>query len=462
MDAKKQMPKLTKAYIEKVEPPPESYVIHWDDRIAGYGLRVTKNGVRTFIAQGRIKGKVAVLTIGRFGLFTEEQARRKAQSLLQGMREGINLLATNKADEAEQVTLRQVMEAYVNRPGKLKASSASEIRRHVELVFAKWADKPIVSITEDMVRKRHREMATKGLRGLAPAPSQANLSMTTLRALINFANRQYRKADGSRLFAYNPVDILKDHWAKLGNRTQRYIDKRAIGAVWNALHEARASAFNPDAKAGIDLALFLLLTGARRNEGAMLTFDRVYIDDNDPTNCLWHLPDPKNGREVFLPLSSQAVALLKQRERREGNPHVFPSRGKTGHILDPRAPLEIVSKTVGKTLSCHDLRRTFTNIAMRECLVEKFRTDLLTCHVPSNADVTARNYLDLVRLDWLQPQAQQIGDWIEEQGRINARTAALATCALTTQGHSAKAAVGSAVRYASSIAALPDEQDIVN
>lgn len=408
------MPKITKSYIDRVSPPIKEYKIHWDDRVPGYGLRVSPKGVRSFIAQGRVRGKAVIVTIGRYGLYTEEQARKKAQSILQQMREGIDPRLAREAEAAEKITLRAVMEAYVNRPGKLKPSSAAEVRRHVEQVFSSWADKPIVAISEDMVRKRHKEMATKGLRGRGPAPGQANGSMTTLRALINFASRQHRRADGAPLFLYNPVEVMRDHWAKLGTRTMRYVERDKIGAVWNALNDARCNPKNTDALAGIDLARFLLLTGARRNEGAALTWDRVHIED-DPAKCWWHLPDPKNGREVFLPLSTQAIDLLNLRRKMTNVAFVFPSRSKAGHVLDPRAPMELVSVIAGKRLSCHDLRRTFTNISLRECLIEKFRTDLLTCHVPAQADVTARNYLDLTKLNWLQPEAQRIADWIEER-----------------------------------------------
>lgn len=424
------MPKLTKSFIEKVQPPASGSKTHWDETVKGYGVRVSPpselypRGKRVFVAQGRVRGKAVIITIGPFGLYTEDQARRNAQSLLQMMREGIDPRAVKKAEEAERVTLRDVMTAYLDRPGKLKESSKIEIRRHVEKAMAAWADKPIVAITEEDVRKRHREIATVGLVGKGPAPGQANLTMTTLRALINFASRQYRRADGSPLFLYNPVDVLRDHWAKLGTRTQRYIEADKVGDVWNALNEYRADVANADALSGHDLILFLLLTGARRNEGAMLTWDRVHIDEDEPEKSYWHLPNPKNGREVFLPLNTQAVAVLKSRPRIKGNPHVFTSRGKTGHVRDPRAPMALVSEVVGKKLSCHDLRRTFTNISMRECMVEKFRTDLLTCHVPAQADVTARNYLDLTRVHgWLYKDAQTIGDWIEERGRIAAAKA---------------------------------------
>ena len=34
------MPKLTKTFIDKVQPPAKGEKIHWDDTVKGYGLRV--------------------------------------------------------------------------------------------------------------------------------------------------------------------------------------------------------------------------------------------------------------------------------------------------------------------------------------------------------------------------------------------------------------------------------------
>lgn len=421
------MPKLSKTFVDKVQPPASGHVVYWDgghDRaVKGYGLRVSSLGKRVFIAAGRVGGKQIQFTIGAFGLLTEDEARTKARSILQQMREGTDPRDTKRQDEAMKVTLGEVCTAYVSRPGKLKQSTRDEYQRHVDKVFAGWKGKPIVNITEDDVRKRHREITERGLSGDRAAPASANAAFVTLRILVNFAARQYRRADGSPLIQRNPVDVLRDHWAKLGSRTERYIDRRKIGEVWNALFEARTAPKNRDHLSSIDLTLFALLTGCRRDEAATLTWDRVNIDDDDLSNCWWHLDDRKRGDPIWLPLSSQAVALLKLRPRLKladdtDSPWVFPSWSKSGHVTDARSPMELVGKIAGKHLSLHDLRRSFTNYAMRECLIEKFRTDLLTGHRPSSQDVTARNYLDLTRLEWLQSEVQKVGDWMEEQGRI--------------------------------------------
>lgn len=419
------MAKITKTFVDKVAPPATGYEVYWDDSVKGYGLRVSAQGKRVFIVMGRVAGKSIQFTLGPYGTLTEDAARKRAQKVLQDMREGIDPRAVVKADAAAKVTLQEVLYAYVGRPGKLKDSTAREYRRHIEVTFAKWAPLPIASITRDMVKERHASLVKGGLEGKKAAPASANAAFVTLRILIRFAMDEYRQADGTPLLRDNPVDALKHHWAKLGTRTDRYVDRRKIGAVWNKLQTMRGEVQGYEALASVDLTIFLLLTGARRDEAATLTWDRVNIDDHDPSNCWWHLDDRKRGDPIWLPLSSQAVALLKLRPRLKladgtESPFVFPSWGKSGRIMDARAPMEAVGEVAGKHLSLHDLRRTFTNIAMRECLIEKFRTDLLTGHKPSSDDVTARAYLDLAHLDWLTPEVQKIGDWMEQQAAVAA------------------------------------------
>ncbi|MEO8175768.1 MAG: integrase family protein [Sphingomicrobium sp.] len=420
------MAKLSKTFVDKVQPPASGHVVHWDgghDRaVKGFGLRVSSLGKRVFVVAGRVRGKQLQFTIGPYGQFTEDEARSKARRILQQMREGTDPRDVKKADEAAKITLQQVCDAYTSRPGKLKDSSKDEMRRHVAKVFADWQHRPIAEITESQVKKRYRDMATKGLTG-KPAPGQANISMTTLRALINYAARQYKRADGSPLITHNPVGALRDDWIQLKPRT-RDIDTNKVGAVWHMLTTARSELIaaqqredgriNPqdaDKQAGVDLALFLMLTGARRNEGAKLQWRNVNLDEG-----WFHLPDPKNANPVWLPLSSQARALLAARPRLNGNPHVFASRGKAGHVMDTRAPLRQISELAGTTLSAHDLRRTYVSVGVTVCDVDLHKIELLTNHVPKG--VTAKHYLQTSRLQYLEPEVERIGTWMEEQGRI--------------------------------------------
>lgn len=428
----KLMPKLklTKTNIDRVRKNGEKTEFYWDTETKGFGLRVTAMGAASFIVQGLVRGtgKEVRMTIGSYGAWTLDQARRSAEKYKHQFEDGINPREAARADAAMRATLREVLTAYVTRPGKLEASTAAEYRRQVEQALGAWLDKPIASITRDMVQSRHRELVEGGLEGKRGAPASANSVMVVLRILINFANRQYRRLDGSPLMMHNPVEVLKDHWAPIGSRRDRYVERSKVGEVWNALHDAREKARTRDQRAGFDLTLFAMLTGARRSEMTTLTWDRVIIEHENPSNCCWYLDDRKRGDPIWLPLSSQAIALLESRhpvddEEGQGSPYVFPTWSNTGHITDARAPMELVSELVGKHLSLHDMRRTFTNIAMRDCLIEKFRTDLLTGHKPAQEDVTSRNYLDLARLDWLQPEVQKIGDWIEEQGGIAAAKA---------------------------------------
>ncbi len=417
------MPKLTKAYIDKIEPPATGYEIHWDgghdSAVKGFGLRCSApskhhpKGKRVFVATGRVRGRQVNLTLGPLGELTEAEARDKARRVLQRMREGVDPRDERKHQEAMEVTLRDVADSYMARPGKLKASSAAQIERHVTTTLAQWQHKPVVSITEDGCRKLYRKLMTKGLHGdrKGGSPGQANQSLSVLKALLNYAGRQYRRADGSPLVPRNPVDGLRDDWVELKPRTSRIPDNR-VGAVWSALQAWRAEAYTRDSLAGIDLVSFLMLTGCRLNEAASLRWEHVHLED-DPAACWWHVPDAKNRNSFWFPCSTQLVELLKTRERVEGSPWVFTTWSKSGHIVSPRDLMTKVSKVAGTKVTAHDLRRTTTTIGIAQCGIDFTKVELLTGHLPTT--VTARHYLETERLGYLYPEAQRIADYIEER-----------------------------------------------
>lgn len=420
--------KFTKGYVDKVRPAAKDD-FHWDTDVKGFGLRVTPTGKITFVVQGRVEGsaKEARITIGAYGVFTVDQARDVAREHLRTMRMGGDPRAIKKQDEAMKVTLREVADAYFDRPGQqLRESTKAEMNRHIDKVFAKWADKPIASITIADCRQRHREMCESGIDG-RPAPGQAQISLVTLRTLINFANRRYPRADGSPLIAVNPVKAMaQDDWKTFEPRT-RHIDLNHVGQAWYALDEMRLAPKNTDALAAIDLVRFLMLTGARRTEAAALTWDRVHLYE-DTSKCWWHLreEDNKTGNEVQLPLSSQAVALLKERRKladeakklgKGDSPFVFPSRAKAGHVSDTRAPFERLQKALGMDgLSAHDLRRTHVTVGFSGCDIELFKMELLTNHVPEG--VTARHYLQTSHLQYLHKETQSISNYIEREAML--------------------------------------------
>jgi Arm DNA-binding domain len=202
--------KLTKGYIDRIKPGPRDE-FHWDTEAKGFGIKASPAGKLIFIVQGRVgsAGNAVRITIGAYGVFTVEQAREVAREHLRSMRLGIDPRDVRKQHEAASVTLQAVCDRYLNRPGMLKESTKAEMRRHVELVFAAWKDKPIASITPADCRKRYEELATKGLRGTRPAPVQASIAMVTLRTLINFAISEYKQADGAAIITFNPTAVLK-------------------------------------------------------------------------------------------------------------------------------------------------------------------------------------------------------------------------------------------------------------
>lgn len=398
--------KLTKTRVEVLAIPTESnqaFYWDWDGMPSGFGVRVTQNGVRSYILQRRINGKTKRTTLGIHGDITPDQAIIKAAKEMVSFSEGTTSKAVKKRAKTLDISLREVAKDYcANRKtkhGKLTAKTIRDIERHIKANFGDWADKPILKITTEMCRDRFELISKR-------SESQANQAFRVLRALINFS------ADDKNP-QFNPVETLsrKKLWNKKEAKSGA-IPLNKIGAVWNMLQARRTSpALLPIALTGADIIIFIMLTGCRWSEAAELTWNHVNLDAKN-----WHIPNPKNHKPITLPLSSPALAMLTDRPRVEGNDYVFMGRGKTPFITDARTTMTEVTKLAGLHLTAHDLRRTFIAIG-HNLKIELWRLKLLTNHI-SEGDVTLDHYTETNDMSYLSGEAEQIAAYIVEQGKI--------------------------------------------
>ena len=394
--------KLTKNLIENSILPLKGQQFLWDSELRGFGVRLTPAG-RTYIIQGRVNGVSRRVSLGRHGVITLQEARKKAKKALSAMLEGIDPAIEKKRSEAYAKTLREITDEYLKDRPDMKSSSRADVLKHINNAFSTWADRPAVEITRNKVIDKFRELSERG-------PAQANQAFRNLRAILNYARAAYRP-DGKPLMVENPVSVLSDTktWNKVKPRSGR-IPTDKIGLAWNTLRALRKSPGETIITNTLtDAVSFLLLTGARWSEMAGLTFDHIDLEER-----WWDIPDPKNRKPVKFPMSKVAVEILSARP--ETNQYVFPARSGVGHIHDARGIFLKISEAVGVHVTAHDMRRTFRAVA-GECDIELWRTKLLMGH-KINQDVTISHYTETEDLTYLEPEINMIGDWIVRQATI--------------------------------------------
>ena len=107
------MPKtrLTKSAIDAL-PTPDKEIVHWDQALPGFGLKVTPKGRKVFIVLYRAGGggsRLRKYTIGPYGRITLHNARIEAQKVLAARLEGRDP-ATEKLDARRRLTADTVPE----------------------------------------------------------------------------------------------------------------------------------------------------------------------------------------------------------------------------------------------------------------------------------------------------------------------------------------------------------------
>jgi len=451
--------KLTESLVAKFKcPAGAKQAFMWDTEQPGLGVRALpgyeKNGravpgARTWVVQGRVKGSGTErrITLGPVADIwldarrpeddagddplkhsARERARRLRQLMAMGqdpqaVAEAARVQATLEAarSEAEGVSLSTVAAHYITnkktRNGPLKPNTIRDINEVVNKALADWKDKPIRDITRAMCEARHAELAKGGLNGDRPAPTTARGVFVILRALINWAMDKYRVGD-EPLIRENPVKVLKGQMAPPKVRTTK-IPMERIGHVWEALRCVRADpALLPTTHTQADALAFMLCTGARKEEALGLTWDRVELGDGAGA---WHIPTPKNGNPVWLPLSTPVREMLAARPRRKGCAYVFPGKDWKKPMGTPRGPaMQAVISAAGCQIDRHALRRSMTTLAVTVLGIDLWKVRLATNHISTGGDVTLDHYVERNDLRYLAPELERIGAWIIEQADIAA------------------------------------------
>jgi integrase len=338
------MQKLTKAAIDRIKAPDPSgkQVIYWDGELRGFGVLASgTTGAKSFIAQRRLPdGRTRRVTVGAVGEFEKvEDARRKAGNLLAGLREGRDPKAERRRAQAS--TLRGTLESYLRSRKDLRERSVENYRHAIERHFEAWLERPLGEITPDMVEDKHFAI------GKAVGPAAANHAMRTLRALWNLA------LDRDPTLPANPVRRLKKAWFPVPAR-ERMVRTEELPAFYKAVCELPSRTHR-------DYVLLLLFTGLRRREAAALRWDEI-----DFAERVIRLPATrtKAGRKLDLPMPDFVRDLLvARRALGDDGPFVFGADSKSGHIEEPKFPMQQIGRATGIAVSVHDLRRTFVTIA---------------------------------------------------------------------------------------------------
>src|SRR5271163_101270 len=350
------MPKLTQKFVHSVLHPDKGQIIFRDDRLPGFGLRVTPSS-KTYVVESRVQGVARRITLGRVSVLTPATARKKARRMQAMMAVGKDPMLEKARKEIIGVTLQEVLDQYLS-VRNLRPNSVRAYRYMVPRCLGDWIDLPVVAITREMIEQRHIELRRPTRQGTS-GEAQANTVMHMIGTLLNFAAANY-ELDGQPIILTNPIKRLSHNrrWYQ-ERRRQTIVPDCKLPAWYDAVMLLRQQTVR-------DYLLLLLFTGLRRNEAATLRWEDL---DFESKVLIVRSEVAKNGKEHRLPLSDFLEDLLRRRYfERTSAEYVFPGRGNKRHLVDSDHVIRGVAERADCPFMLHDLRRTFLTVAERLAL----------------------------------------------------------------------------------------------
>ncbi len=323
----------------------EKDTVFWDSEIPGFGIRVYASGVKVYIVQSRADGKSVRVTVGRHGVITADQARRRAVQIINRIKAGeepvpMPLSAKLAGGPTVADLAARYMEEHVAvrcKPGTVGLARKT-IDKYILPAFGKL---PLAAVERDHVAALHGRMYG--------VPYAANRAVAILSRMFNRAEAWGMVPEGS-----NPCGSIVRYRERKREMFLTEEEFRRIGRMLNEV--AVVGGLSVHAVAAIRL---LMLTGCRKSEILTLRWRDVDLAANE-----LRLVDSKTGPRP-VPLSPAAAGVLADLPRVAGNPWVIPGHKAGTHITNLDKPWNIIRTRAGlKHVRIHDLRHSFASRAL--------------------------------------------------------------------------------------------------
>jgi integrase len=329
------------------------------------GLTLVIGRIRaTWTIEAMAAGTRKKIVIGDTATHALDEARTAARNLKAALRSQSPAQAAEelRREKARTGTCADRLEEYVDwlRSDGLKPKSITEAESQTRLALASidMLDRPPSDITEQHLR----DIITKASKG-------------TRRARYGYISRflKWCSARGFVKVRFREIDLEAFEKPRQPKERQRVLSLEEVKQVLAGLRTSNS--LDPAFK---DLVRFLILVPARRNEAASARARDVNIEGKFLEIAG---SATKNGTPHRLPLSNQALDLVKQRMRQPSD-LLFPSP-RTGDTISGWSKLKAaLDRTLPDDFApwvVHDLRRTFAS-AMGDAGIDETVTDLILNH----------------------------------------------------------------------------------
>lgn len=328
--------KLNKRSCDAVTARGAGWSIVWDTDLRGFGLRVLPSGTKTFVVFYRSEaGEKRLLSIGRFGELTPDEARQQARKLLADAVRGEDPAQARKRSR-RALTVRQLSNLYLEEHSRPhKRSWRDDEQRLAAYVVPAWGSRKAQGIRRADVAALHREIGERGR-------YVANRTLALVSHMFSWAEREGLLPEGHP----NPARGVRRFREESRDRWLKPTEVRAVVAAVEREPSLRIRAY----------FWLLLLTGCRKRE-----LLRVQWRDVDFDSGLLQLRNTKNGRGHFVPLTEPAQLILKELPQRGATPYVFAGATEGEHMTVGR--IDSAWRRIRRAAGCedarlHDVRRT--------------------------------------------------------------------------------------------------------